>query len=330
MLARALVLSLALLLAPGCPGTSDDDDSVANDDDSVGDDDDSVANDDDSAGDDAASLDGDGDGYPAATDCDDTEASIHPGADEVCADAVDDDCDPTTDCQGACASAWTYTAPCGAATYAGPAPLLHWSFDASGSLLADSSGNSYGGTASGTWGSVPGWLGSAGDLDEAYGEVELGAPLAWTSAQWIRLDALPDEDFAFVASNGNGTTSWTGWSVVIDSTGRAAGLVEGGASAQETFVTDPTPLCTQGWVHVALTWELGDVTLYVDGAVVGSATTSFTAIPDGELPFVVGWDGNQERRELDGRLDDLALWDSALSAADIAALVADGFCGNGL
>ena len=38
-------------------------------------------------------VDVDGDGVEAARDCDDTDASIHPGADELCEDAIDADCD---------------------------------------------------------------------------------------------------------------------------------------------------------------------------------------------------------------------------------------------
>lgn len=37
--------------------------------------------------------DSDSDGYPASTDCDDTDASVHPGATEVTDDGVDSDCD---------------------------------------------------------------------------------------------------------------------------------------------------------------------------------------------------------------------------------------------
>ena len=51
-----------------------------------------------------SSLDLDGDGTPAALDCDESAPDIHPGAAERC-DGVDDDCDGTLD-EGARETAW--------------------------------------------------------------------------------------------------------------------------------------------------------------------------------------------------------------------------------
>ena len=101
---RTLLVLLSLLLI-ACPSRrtfgEDDDDSAGDDDDTTGDDDDSAGDDDDSTGDDddatgddddSASVDADGDGYPASTDCDETNDAVHPGATEICGNLVDDDC----------------------------------------------------------------------------------------------------------------------------------------------------------------------------------------------------------------------------------------------
>jgi len=82
-----MLLALSLI-AVGCAG--DDDDSAADDDDVV---------DDDSADDDSADgpTDTDSDGYLSETDCDDEDAAVHPGAEQVCDDNDDNDCDGIID-----------------------------------------------------------------------------------------------------------------------------------------------------------------------------------------------------------------------------------------
>ena len=55
-----------------------------------------------------ANVDEDGDGYAPPLDCDDTDSAIHPGQEEVC-DGKDNDCDGTTDGEGASdAGVWYY------------------------------------------------------------------------------------------------------------------------------------------------------------------------------------------------------------------------------
>ena len=48
-------------------------------------------------GDPAQATDQDGDGVPWCNDCDDTSASVHPGATEICGNHIDDNCDGVVD-----------------------------------------------------------------------------------------------------------------------------------------------------------------------------------------------------------------------------------------
>jgi hypothetical protein len=76
-----------------------DDDSTGDDDDDTGDDDtgDDDTGDDDTGDDDTAYDDGDGDGWIASLDCDDSDPEVHPDAFDWCGDGIDQDCSGTAD-----------------------------------------------------------------------------------------------------------------------------------------------------------------------------------------------------------------------------------------
>ncbi len=93
------LLALGALLVLGCDGAADDDDATVDDDDATADDDDAVddddtGDDDDSADDDdATGVDADGDGFTEDEDCNDANATVYPGAEQLCDGIYDNDCD---------------------------------------------------------------------------------------------------------------------------------------------------------------------------------------------------------------------------------------------
>ena len=93
-MSRSFLFSLALALltvTAGCDPENPDDDDTVDDDDAV-DDDDSAAGDDDTG-----PVDADGDGYEETEDCDDANADVYPGAEQVCDESDDNDCDGIID-----------------------------------------------------------------------------------------------------------------------------------------------------------------------------------------------------------------------------------------
>ncbi len=99
-------------------------------------------------------------------------------------------------------------------------------------------------------------------------------------------------------------------------------------------------IADDAWHHVALTVDRDDVmTLYVDGAAVGTADLSMANLQvDVDGPFVIGQDslsGYESSQYWAGSIDELAWYDAALPPPDIEAIFnagADGkeACGDGV
>jgi hypothetical protein len=87
------------------------------------------------------------------------------------------------------------------------------------------------------------------------------------------------------------------------------------------------PLPVGEWHHLAATTAAGTSTLYVDGMPVGSADLPINTPPGGQvylgrLPDDLG--GGD--RQLQGAVDEVAVYDRALSATEILWIVAGGHC----
>ncbi len=153
---------------------------------------------------------------------------------------------------------------------------------------------------------------------------ELGRQL--TIAAWVNLDAL---GASAVISDYDGDSAE--YDLHIDNMGRLVFLTNRGGI--DTSLVG-TPLITVGtWFHVAMTWSDDTVTLYVDGAN-DVSVDSFTNPPVAhEVPFTIGRrpDGGAK---LAGRIDDLRVWDRALSLAEIDEFMQLGdpgqTCGDGV
>lgn len=210
------------------------------------------------------------------------------------------------------------------------APIAHWKLDdGAGTIALDSEGGHDGTLVNGpSW--VAGQDGDALDFDGANDRIDvphadtlsLANTMSFTS--WINPQSIGGNYNTIIAKDGGGATSNYYFGLWQDE------IVFGffaGATFREVF-TDGLGIQAGSWQHIAATFDdtANEVLLYLDGSLVHTGVINFspTAVnadltigrsPDGEF-----WNG---------LLDDVRIYDSVLSAADISDLASGGGSGGG-
>ena len=179
-------------------------------------------------------------------------------------------------------------------------------------------------TGSATWGT--GKSGSAPALNGSTDYVSLPANLVtdltdFTVACWVYWNASRNWERIFDFGSGTGRYMFL---TPRSSSGavRFAITVDGGKGEQA--VTGTAALPTAQWVHVAVTLSGQAATLYVNGTAVGSNNAEF--LPPWQLGGTSqNWIGRSQYSGdpyFNGRIDEFRIFRGALTAADIAALIA--------
>jgi hypothetical protein len=210
----------------------------------------------------------------------------------------------------------------------GDSLVAHWALDdARGEIALDDSGNGRDGVVSGGAWISDGRFGGALRLTPGDAVAVASFPNAapnFTVATWIRLSseqlALNDDTWVAILSTENFADG--GWQLNIDN--RLA-------RPRFDFAYWAPPLmgylfveceCVEldRWIHLAavVDVETDRVTLYKDGSI-GDEETRPSDIPAGDSTLYFGrW--NMGERLLSGDLDDVAIWNRALTAQEVAAL----------
>jgi len=197
--------------------------------------------------------------------------------------------------------------------------VAYYGFDeGSGTSVTDGSGSGNGGTISGaTWTPI-GRYGSALSFDGSNDIVSVpdAASLDLTTALTLEAWVYP--------------TALSGWRTVLqkdvpgelsyslyahDNVPRPAGYVRVGTASQSVAGAAALPL--NAWTHLAFTYDGATLRLYQNGEQVGSRALT-GAITTSSLPLTIG--GNAAWGEhFAGRIDEVRLYNRALTAAEIAA-----------
>lgn len=212
--------------------------------------------------------------------------------------------------------------------------IHHWEFDAGvGNTAVDSVGSRDGTLSSGaTWGgtSVDGSP-SRLVLDGVNDVVSLGAfdlqGSALTIACWFRADDFDQIDGRLISKATGPQTAEHYWmlSTMFHPYNSPTGnehlrfrLRTGGTTT--TLIGTGSVISAGQWIHAAAVYDGATMRLYQDGDLVGSVAKSGTISTNPGVPVAIGNQPAGAGRPFDGNIDDMRIYDRALTAAEIQAL----------
>lgn len=205
--------------------------------------------------------------------------------------------------------------------------VAHWPFDeGNGTVTVDVSGNGHHGTLV----NGPEWTkGPALDFDGVDDLVDVGTfdvpGSELTLAAWILpqdLTNCPAADCRILAK-ATGTAEDAHYFMLstIDSGGVKLRFRLKTAGVTSTLIASAGDLFEGAWVHAAAVYDGSAMRLYLDGVEVGSTAKSGSISLDDTVPVWIGGSpGGATERPWDGLVDDVRIYDRALSQAEIMAL----------
>lgn len=208
------------------------------------------------------------------------------------------------------------------------AQLAEWRFDeGTGTAAADASGNGFDGTVAGaTW--TTGVKAGALSFDGSGQLVELPTSTGLSTAVgsvslWVKYTASDGMLFyGAPVSNGDGFGSADEFHVHTNGVNGKIGFFIRGNPNVSLF--SAAAYNDGRWHHVAATWQVGgDATLYVDGVAVASAPHTGNAFSFTSL-MRIGAPGVNTIRALNGQVDQVKLFGSLLTSADVGELALEG------
>jgi hypothetical protein len=201
-----------------------------------------------------------------------------------------------------------------------------WSFDeGTGVELHDCSAAANNGVLIGAAWNSSGKHGGAGHFDGSgwvsvpnTPSLQLTSALTVSAFVWIA--ELPDGGGPVSAAYIVGKTASpeiSGWRIAVEQSGRISFVASTTGAIAETY---SGVLSTGGWIHVAATFQSGTAALFINGVQVDSNFTGpSTTIVNSSMELRFGSRADSTQR-LRGDLDDIRLYQRALSPSEITAL----------
>ncbi|MBL8236867.1 MAG: hypothetical protein JNM66_05580, partial [Bryobacterales bacterium] len=208
----------------------------------------------------------------------------------------------------------------------GPVAVGRWPLDAvTGGLTSDSSGNNNHGVVSGTYNLAAGTIGQAIQLNPVNGGVVtqrgvIDPTRSYTVSLWVKLNQTTGTQ-TFVSLPGNTVSTfylqlggWLHGGFVMDVYPSDSTAVEDYAAASTTI-----PIANQ-WYHIAGVYDAAakQVRMYVNGRLEGQVPAPGGSFANtGSLAFGFAKYGGARSDGNDARLDDVRVFNSALTASEV-------------
>jgi hypothetical protein len=220
-----------------------------------------------------------------------------------------------------------------------PTLIAHWKLDdGSGMTAVDSAGNNDGnlvGPPAWATGTIDGGL----DFNGVNDYVDAGtfdvSGSGLTLMGWFNADALPaatDPRIISKASSAAEADAWWQLSILTSASDRNIRLRTKAGGTTSTLIDSSTNLNPGEWYFAVGTYDsgTGDMKLYLNGVEVASQshTVGGAVDTDATVPVAIGANGSTEQF-FDGVLDDVRVYDYALTATAISDLFAAGGGGGG-
>ena len=204
-------------------------------------------------------------------------------------------------------------------------PVAAYSFDAgSGETAEDVTGNEHNGAIEGaTWtehgrfGSALAFAGEGEDCVVVPESKELELTEELTLEAWVKPSGPTEDDpIIFKESLGVGGVPAYAMGIGVTAEGKPEGII--GDEAITENVEAPKAIESNVWTHLAFTYDGAYMRLYVNGALVATAKEERSP-PEAPGYLRIGCSAPWWEEGFDGRIDEVRIYDRALSAGEIGA-----------
>jgi hypothetical protein len=209
-------------------------------------------------------------------------------------------------------------------------PLAWWQFDepqwtGAANQVVDASGNGHaltaynGPTTAPTSPAITGTPGTcrygvfdgANDYLQVADDGTFDLTDALSSTAWIYTNVIPTSDLKSILSKD------TNFEYHIDTNGQLYWWWNGGP---QLLTTTGTPIPTGTWTHIAIVYQSGTQKIYING--VERASKALTGnLSTNNLPFQIGQDQGFAGRFWNGRIDEVRVYNRALSQAEVQGIM---------